>query len=99
MRLDPAAIAIIKCDMADTLGDDARMRLFGSRLDDTRKGGDIDLLVEADCPVERATSTAGTLEARLIRALGGRNVDVILAARNEREQSIHRLARAEGVLL
>jgi predicted nucleotidyltransferase len=99
MRLDPAAIATIKREVADTLGDDARVRLFGSRLDDTRKGGDVDLLVEVDRPVDRAIWTACTLEARLIRALGGRKVDVILSAPNVPEQSIHRVARAEGVLL
>jgi len=50
MRLDPASIATIKREVADTLGDDARLRLFGSRLDDTRKGGDVDLMVEVDPP-------------------------------------------------
>lgn len=99
MRLDSAAIATIKREVADTLGADARVRLFGSRLDDSRKGGDVDLLVELDRPIDRAVMTACTLEARLIRALGGRKVDVILAAPNLAEQPIHRIARAEGVLL
>lgn len=99
MRLDSAAIATIKREVADTLGGDARVRLFGSRLDDTRKGGDVDLLVELDRPIDRAVLTASTLEARLILALGGRKVDVVLAAPNLAEQPIHRIARAEGVLL
>lgn len=99
MRLDPAAIATIKREVAAALGDDARVRLFGSRLDDARKGGDVDLLVEVDRPIDRAIWTACELEARLIRALGGRKVDVVLAAPNVPEQSIHRVARAEGVLL
>lgn len=98
MRLDPAAIATIKREVADTLGADARVRLFGSRLDDTRKGGDVDLLFELDRPIDRAVFTACTLEARLILALGGRKVDVVLAAPNLAEQSIHRVARAEGGL-
>jgi hypothetical protein len=119
MRLNPAAIATIECDVADTLGretrkrprvylgaglgeapsDNARVRLFGSRFDDARKGGDADLLFEAGRPVERATSTAGTLEARLIRALGGRKADVNLVPPNVPERTIHCDARAEGVLL
>jgi hypothetical protein len=99
MRLNPTAIATIKCDVADTLGEDARVRVFGPRLDDYRKGGDADLLFDAGRPVERATSTAGTLEARLIRALGGRKVDVNLVPPNVPERTIHCDARAEGVLL
>jgi predicted nucleotidyltransferase len=99
MRLDAISITTIKREVADTLGNDARVRLFGSRLDDTRKGGDVDLLVELDRPVDNAIMTACRLEARLIRALDGRKVDVILDAPNVPEQSIHRIARAEGVLL
>jgi len=55
MRLNPTAIATIECDVADTLGEDARVRVFGPRLDDSRKGGDADLLFDAGRPVERAT--------------------------------------------
>lgn len=99
MRLDAISIATIKREVAETIGTDARVRLFGSRLDDTRKGGDVDLLVELDRPVENAIMTACRLEARLIRALDGRKVDVILAAPNLAERSIHRVAQAEGVLL
>lgn len=99
MRLDAISIATIKREVAETIGTDARVRLFGSRLDDTRKGGDVDLLVELDRPVENAIMTACRLEARLIRALDGRKVDVILAAPNLAERSIHRVAQAEGMLL
>ncbi len=98
MRLDPAAIATIKREVADSVGDDARVRLFGSRLDDTCKGGDVDLLVEGDRRVDRAIRAACALEARQIRVLGGRKVDVILATPKLAEQPSHRVARVEGVL-
>ena len=48
MRLSPSQIQAIVAATAELAGSDAQVRLFGSRLDDTLHGGDIDLLVE--CP-------------------------------------------------
>ena len=47
MRLTPAQISTIKSTTQAVLGEDARVWLYGSRLDDQRKGGDIDLLIES----------------------------------------------------
>lgn len=96
VRLEPAAIATIKREVADMLGDDARVRLFGSRLGDTLKCGDVDLLVEVDRPVDRAIWNAFTLGARPIRAPSGRKVEVTHTAPSVPEQSIHHIARAKA---
>ncbi len=50
MRLTPAQIATIKSTARAVLGDDAQVTLFGSRVDDAQKGGDVDLYVELDGP-------------------------------------------------
>ena len=47
MRLTQEQITTITHAVRQTVGVDARVSLFGSRLDDSRKGGDIDLLIEA----------------------------------------------------
>jgi predicted nucleotidyltransferase len=47
MRLTPAQIATIQSTAQAVLGGDAQVWLYGSRLDDQRKGGDIDLLIES----------------------------------------------------
>jgi predicted nucleotidyltransferase len=47
MRLTPAQIATIQSTAQALLGGDAQVWLYGSRLDDKRKGGDIDLLIES----------------------------------------------------
>ena len=52
MRLSQSDIDAIKTVVADVCGESAVVRLFGSRLDDTAKGGDIDLMVELDEAVE-----------------------------------------------
>ncbi len=56
MRLTPAQIDTIRQAATTAFGQGTSVWLFGSRVDDTKKGGDIDLLV---CPSTR-TSDAGT---------------------------------------
>jgi predicted nucleotidyltransferase len=46
MRLTPAQIHTIKSTAQAVLGDDVQVTLFGSRVDDAQKGGDVDLYVE-----------------------------------------------------
>jgi len=46
MRLTSDQIDAIKLAARSVLGDDAQITLFGSRTDDRRRGGDIDLLFE-----------------------------------------------------
>ena len=47
MRLTPAQIDTIKSTTQAVLGERAQVWLYGSRLDDDRLGGDIDLLIES----------------------------------------------------
>jgi predicted nucleotidyltransferase len=46
MRLTPFQIDVIKRTAAEFLGPEARITLFGSRIHDQQKGGDVDLYVE-----------------------------------------------------
>lgn len=48
MRLTPSQVRIIKHAVAKHFGRNARVRLFGSRLDNDRHGGDFDFYVETD---------------------------------------------------
>lgn len=84
---------------AEVVGSDARVLLFGSRVDDARRGGDIDLLVTLPRPVDRPALLAAELGARLERALGERRIDIVLDAPNLRPQPIHAVAHAQGVSL
>ena len=43
MRLTEFEINVIKQSARDVFGSDVQFFLFGSRVDDTKKGGDIDL--------------------------------------------------------
>lgn len=90
---------MIRDEVERDFGAGAVVRLFGSRLDDRARGGDVDLLVESTVAVDASAWRAAQLEARLMRRLDGRRVDVLVSAPNLHEQPIHRIARREGVPL
>jgi predicted nucleotidyltransferase len=99
MRLTAEQANTIRRIASEEAGDDIVVRLFGSRLDDAARGGDVDLLVRMPHPVDNPALLAARLSARLMRVLGGRRVDVLLAAPNLKTLPIHSLAEAEGVRL
>lgn len=57
-----------------------RISLFGSRVDDDARGGDIDLLVEVGEPMqaEDLVRRRGAFEASLYRLIGERRIDVVV---------------------
>jgi len=97
MRLTPHERATIRETVLAFAGAGSRVRLFGSRVDDRARGGDIDLLVELDHAVAHPALLSARLGARLQRALGDQRIDVVVAAPNVREQPIHRVARATSI--
>ncbi len=99
MRLTPAQIDTIKSTAQAVLGEGAQVTLFGSRVDDDKKGGDVDLMVEVDQAVAEPALMAARMASRVSRAMHGRKVDVLLKAPNLLEQPIHRIAQQEGVRL
>jgi predicted nucleotidyltransferase len=56
----------------------APVRLFGSRLDDNARGGDIDLYLECDLPAEEIAKRRILLLAQLHRELGERRIDLVV---------------------
>ena len=102
MRQSPPQVQAIVAAIAATAalaGADVQVRLFGSRLDDTLRGGDIDLLIECPRPVARPVWLAAQITARLQRPLGDRKIDVLLLDPDTALQPVHHQARAQGVLL
>ena len=99
MRLSAEQITRIREVVHQEAGPDARVRLFGSRLNDERRGGDVDLLVELDRPVANPAWLAARISARLTRYMRGREVDVLLSAPNLLRGTVHAVAEQEGRLL
>lgn len=99
MRLTAEQIQAIRTGVADVAGPDARVWLFGSRVHDQTRGGDVDLLLELQEPVSEPAQLAARLSARVSRAMYGRKVDVVVKAPNLMHLPIHAIALQEGVRL
>lgn len=99
MRLTIQQTRAIKQIAMQLAGEHARVRVFGSRLDDQARGGDLDLMLELPKPVVNPALLAAQLSARVSRLMHGRKVDVLLAAPDLMRLPIHDMAFREGVEL
>lgn len=80
-------------------GPGTKVRVFGSRLNDGLRGGDIDLYVETDQLLENRASSASRLAAELQIALGDQRIDVVLVDPSTPRKSIHKIAQSSGALV
>jgi len=99
MRLTPPQIERIRDVARRVLGDDARVMLFGSRADDRKKGGDIDLYFETDAVLPNRAQTICRLYGALALALGERKIDIIVKDAQTPPAPIFTVAQRTGVTL
>ncbi|MCA1769174.1 MAG: nucleotidyltransferase domain-containing protein [Halomonas sp.] len=99
MRLTPGQVAIIKQATDEIFGDDVSVKLFGSRLDDHVRGGDIDLLVESPGLIENKMDRMLTLTARLQLRLGDQPIDILVVDSTTPLNPVHRHAMQTGLAL
>jgi predicted nucleotidyltransferase len=99
MRLTSSQITAIRTSATQLAGDAARVWLFGSRVRDDARGGDVDLMLELDEAVAEPAQLSARLAAQVSRAMYGRKVDVLIKAPNLKFLPIHTIALAEGIRL
>lgn len=99
MRLNLAQIAMIRDTTFRVFGERARVTLFGSRVNDAAKGGDVDLMIEVPNAVLEPALLSARVASRVSRAMNGRKVDVVLKAPNLMIQPVHDIAARTGVVL
>ncbi len=97
MRLTESQRQEILRTKTEVFGTDASVFLFGSRTDDTAKGGDIDLLITTGLDMDTARKKKIRFLTTLKRRIGERRIDVVIRTPDTCEGSIHRIAIAEGV--
>ena len=97
MRITPQDRARIRQATEEVAGAGARALLFGSRVHDEFKGGDIDLLVELPAPTEDALALSVRLSARIQQQIGLRKIDVLIADPASPDSPLLRQARQDAV--
>lgn len=99
MRLTPEQINIIKEKTALIFGDDSKIYLFGSRTDDNKKGGDIDLFIDLDKEIESPVLKTIRLNGLIQQAIGMQKIDIIFHTPDYDWKPIHAEAKKRGILL
>jgi predicted nucleotidyltransferase len=96
MRISLQQQQAIKRLILEMAGANAITTVFGSRIDDDQRGGDLDLMVELPHAADNPAWFAAKLSAKISRLVGGRRVDVILLAPNLKTLPIHEHAKSTG---
>ena len=99
MRLSPQQQREIKRLTQDIFGRDSTVRLFGSRVDDTRRGGDIDLFIQPATSLDAASAFQKKIDflVALKSAIGQQKIDVVIDSGNG--TPIEQVAKETGVTL
>lgn len=93
MRLSPSQTKLIVECVRQQFGPGTQVSLYGSRLDDAARGGDVDLLVETEAPPtwrQRALAAMRLEEALQLP------VDLLVVERGSPATAFARVARARA---
>ena len=99
MRLRKNQQQTIRETVREIFGPDASVYVFGSRVDDSARGGDIDLLVRLEKPQVETERKILRLVARLQIRLGDQPIDVLLQDPESTLNPIHLEAQRTGIRL
>ena len=78
MRLNQTEHQIISTIIQKIFGDNALLYLFGSRIEDDKLGGDIDLLIETNLKPEEAFIRKIQAITEIQFALGEQKIDILI---------------------
>lgn len=99
MRLTLSQIQKIKTTVARVLNLPHRIWLFGSRVDDQKRGGDIDLFIETDEIVLNRAETICRVYGALVLVLGDRKLDILIKDARTKSAPVFEVAKRTGILL
>jgi len=98
VRINEQEEKIIKEVLTKYFGENAVIYLFGSRINDSKKGGDIDIFVEADISLKDMVKAKIKSLVELEKLLGERKIDLVIKNTSMKEELIHRNAK-KGIRL
>ncbi|PIE46275.1 MAG: DNA polymerase III subunit beta [Gammaproteobacteria bacterium] len=94
MRLEKQQIQVLKDTLA-SLSSEAELYLFGSRVDDNKRGGDIDLLVISD---KLTREDIRTLRLAFFEYFGEQKLDIVLDDGTMKDPFVKHISQ-EAILL
>lgn len=100
MRLNLNEINEIKAVAQSVFGANVLVTLFGSRIDDNKKGGDIDLLINCNKTISRDELYQLKLNflIQLKKRIGDQKIDVLIDG-GQKNNTILKTVANEGILL
>ena len=99
MRLTPHEIDQIRRVAERIFGADVQVFLFGSRTDDTARGGDIDLLIDTPRTELMTYDNRITFLVDVKKAIGDRKIDVLYNKPERQDEPIIIHAQKTGIPL
>jgi len=100
MRISEQEITLIKKLACQIFGNKTKVYLFGSRVDDTKKGGDIDLFIAGGQKSNFTVSKKIDFLVELKSLIGNQKIDVILDTEATRQKKqFHRSITQQAVEL
>jgi len=99
MRLTPFEQKTIVTAIHNKFSKTAKIWLFGSRVDDNKKGGDIDLYVETDHNYPDRWQRKISIISMIQMKIGDQKIDCIVRCPNDAENPIDQIAKKTGILL
>jgi predicted nucleotidyltransferase len=99
MRPTQEQASIIRDAARQAFGVEAEVWLFGSRVQDNKRGGDIDIYIEAGGGLDDVLDRELAFHATLQRRLGEQRIDIVVHRRGVPLRPIDIEARRTGVRL
>ena len=97
MRLDQKIRESVVDYAKKYFGNNIKLYLFGSRVDDSKKGGDIDLLIETNDKVD--TETEISFLRAIYKNITSRKIDLLVKTPYRQDKPIYHTAVKEGIRL
>ncbi len=99
MRLSEEYRKIIKETLLKHFGEGSKFYLFGSRVDDSKRGGDIDLYIETDLDNKKSSEAKIKSYIEMIKEMGEQKIDFVIYIEGNPRLPIHEIALMTGVEL
>ena len=98
MRLSDQEKSACMLALNEVFGKDAKIWLFGSRVDDSKHGGDVDLYIETFADINVAVAK---IEFRKLiwPTFGDQKIDIIVRCKGQPLTAFQEMAKQTGVLL